>query len=101
LADNAATRTGLATLTQKLLNHGAAWGTAFPSSHVAVSLVASVAGTRAHPPSGFGLLPLAVLLTLGTVYGQFHYAIDALFGLIVGACVLAVGLGRWPASEAA
>lgn len=95
-ADNAATRTLLATFTQRLLNGGAAWGTAFPSSHVAVSLVASVAAFRAWPFAGAVLLPMALLLTLGTVYGQFHYAIDALGGLLVAAMVLAVGWRRWP-----
>lgn len=95
-ADNAATHTLLARLTQSLLNQGAAWGTAFPSSHVAVSIVASVAACRAWPSSGVFLLPAALLLTLGTVYGQFHYAIDALAGVAVAAVVLAVGLRRWP-----
>jgi membrane-associated phospholipid phosphatase len=97
-ADNAATHTALARLTQTLLNNGAAWGTAFPSSHVAVSIVASVAACRAWPRSGVLLLPAALLLTLGTVYGQFHYAIDALAGMAVAAVVLAVGLPRWPDS---
>jgi membrane-associated phospholipid phosphatase len=95
-ADNAATHSALARLTQALLNNGAAWGTAFPSSHVAVSIVASVAAWRAWPRSGVLLLPAALLLTLGTVYGQFHYAIDALAGLAVAAVVLAVGLPRGP-----
>jgi membrane-associated phospholipid phosphatase len=101
-ADNAATHTLLARLTQALLNNGAAWGTAFPSSHVAVSIVASVAACRAWPRSGAFLLPAALLLTLGTVYGQFHYAVDALAGAGIAAVVLAVGLQGWPeTSEAA
>jgi membrane-associated phospholipid phosphatase len=99
LADNEATRTALARFTQRLLNQGAAWGTAFPSSHVAVSLVASVAGARALPASGMVLVPLAVLLTLATVYGQFHYAVDALAGAAVAALVLGVGFWRWPSTE--
>jgi membrane-associated phospholipid phosphatase len=99
LADNEATRTALARFTQRLLNQGAAWGTAFPSSHVAVSLVASVAAARAWPALGLVLVPLALLLTLATVYGQFHYAVDALAGAAVAALVLAVGLWHGPTPE--
>ena len=40
-ADNAATAVPLARLTHRLLEGGSAWGTAFPSSHVAVALVAA------------------------------------------------------------
>ena len=100
-ADNAATHTLLARLTQSLLDNGAAWGTAFPSSHVAVSLVAGVAGFRAWPAVGVLLLPAALLLTLATVYGQFHYAVDALGGVAVAALVIVVGFRRWPVEQAA
>jgi membrane-associated phospholipid phosphatase len=88
LADNAATRTALARATQRLLDNGAAWGTAFPSSHVAVSLVAAGGAFGAWRALGAVLVPAAVLLTLGTVYGQLHYAVDALAGVAVAAAVL-------------
>jgi membrane-bound metal-dependent hydrolase YbcI (DUF457 family) len=77
-----------AVLTQRLLERAAAWGTAFPSSHVAASLVASVSAWRGLKPLGAPLVVLAVLLTLGTVYGQFHYAVDALAGAALAAAVL-------------
>jgi hypothetical protein len=50
----------------------------------------SLAWIRAFPslrPLGVVLVPLAVLLSLGTVYGQFHYAVDALAGAAVALCV--------------
>jgi membrane-associated phospholipid phosphatase len=84
LALNPATQVGAAQVTRRLLNEGAAWGTAFPSSHVAVSLAASGAALLEWPPLGGVLLVLALLLALGTVYGQFHYAIDALAGAALG-----------------
>ena len=89
LADNAATRTAIAQLTQRLLDDGAAWGTAFPSSHVAVSLVAAGATLREWRPLWVVLMVAAVLLALATVYGQFHYAVDAVAGAVLAAAVVA------------
>ena len=85
---NAATSVPLARLTHRLLEGGSAWGTAFPSSHVAVALVAAVCAWRGWRPLGAALVPVAVLLTLATVYGQLHYAVDALAGVVVAALVL-------------
>jgi membrane-associated phospholipid phosphatase len=89
-ADNAATAVLPARLAQRLLDGNAAWGTAFPSSHVAVSLVGAGAAVREWPAFGMALLVPAVLLTFGTVYGQFHYASDAIAGAVVAATVLAL-----------
>jgi hypothetical protein len=91
LAENAATAVAPARFTQRLLNAGAAWGTAFPSSHVAVSIVASLSAFGAWRAFGGALVVVSTLLALGTVYGQFHYAVDALAGLIVGLAMLRVG----------
>ena len=87
LPRNAATEVPLAVLTHRLLEGGSAWGTAFPSSHVAAGLVSALAASRHLRPLGWVLLPLVVLLSLGTVYGQFHYAVDALAGAGVALCV--------------
>ena len=87
LAHNAATAVWPARATQQLLNAAGAWGTAFPSSHVAAALVAGLAAWRSWRPLGAVLFPAAVALALGTVYGQFHYAIDALAGALVAGAV--------------
>jgi membrane-associated phospholipid phosphatase len=94
LATNAATAVGIARFTQSLLNSGAAWGTAFPSSHVAVAVVASLSALLAWPRFGAPVVALAGLLTVATVYGQFHYAVDALAGLALGVMMLAVRIRR-------
>jgi len=86
--ENAATAVPLARLTHRLLESGSAWGTAFPSSHVAVAVVAAVAAWRGWRPLGAVLFPAAVLLALGTVYGQLHYAVDAVAGGLVAAAML-------------
>jgi membrane-associated phospholipid phosphatase len=88
-ADNAATAVLPARLAQRLLDGQAAWGTAFPSSHVAVSLVGAAAAAREWAAFGILLLVPAALLTIATVYGQFHYASDAIAGLVLAWAVLA------------
>ena len=61
--------------------HGAsAMGTAFPSSHVAVCWCAVYALWRDLRRLAWWLAPVAVALAFGTVYGQFHYGVDALAG---------------------
>jgi membrane-associated phospholipid phosphatase len=91
LAQNAATATPLAAFTQDLLNAASSRGTAFPSSHVAAALVASLTALREWRPLGAVLLPAAILLALGTVYGQLHYVVDALAGAALAAVVVALG----------
>ena len=89
-AANAASDTAISRFTQRLLDGGAAWGTAFPSSHVAVSLVAAGLTAREWRPLGTVLLVAASLLTLGTVYGQLHYAVDAVAGAALAGAIVAV-----------
>jgi membrane-associated phospholipid phosphatase len=77
-------------LAHRVLEAGSAQGSAFPSSHVGVSVAQTLVVWRYLPR----LTPVFALLTiglaLGAIYGGFHYAIDALAGLILGA--LAFGL---------
>lgn len=68
----------------RLLEAGSSRGTAFPSSHVAASVVASLAALRYQPRVGIVVSVLTVGLTAATVYGGFHYAVDAVAGVIVG-----------------
>ncbi len=84
--DNPAARLVYATLSQ-----GSAYGAAFPSSHVAATLVATAAAWRASSRLGAVLTVPAVLLTVGVVYCQMHYAVDALAGVLL-AGILVVGL---------
>jgi membrane-associated phospholipid phosphatase len=76
-------------LVHGILEAGSAKGTAFPSSHVAATVSAWLAAGRLDRRVLWALSPLAVALTLGTVYGRFHYGIDALAGLLfAGVAVL-------------
>src|SRR5215467_13808464 len=66
-ADNAATQTAIAQLTAGLLDNVAAWGAAFPSSHIAVSVVATAAALREWRALGWVLTVPTALLALGCV----------------------------------
>jgi hypothetical protein len=89
LVQNAASQVGPARWAQWLLDRGDSWGAAFPSSHVAASVVATGMALRYCRPLGLVLLPLTIGLVLGVVYGQFHYGVDALSGLVVAGAMLA------------
>lgn len=76
---------------------GSSKGTAFPSSHVAATVAAWLSCRRIARRWYWIAAPFVLLLTLGTVYGRFHYAVDALAGLLVAlaAWKLAPALIRW------
>jgi membrane-associated phospholipid phosphatase len=90
-----------ARLVHALLDAGASYGTAFPSSHVAASWAAVLLAVRDARRLALGLAPVVLGLALGTVYGQFHYAVDACAGAAVAlACWLATDPFRaWLASR--
>jgi membrane-associated phospholipid phosphatase len=76
-----------ARLAYEALSTGSSYGAAFPSSHVAAALAATLAAARVSRHLGLLLLVPTILLTLGVVYCQMHYGVDALAGLAVGALV--------------
>ncbi len=90
--DNAPAR-----LVYSTLAAGSSYGAAFPSSHVAATVAAALAAFRGSRALGLALAIPTVLLTIGVVYCQMHYAVDAVAGLAVGAAVaLALGGVRRP-----
>ena len=68
-------------------------GSAIPSSHVAAALCTVHFSFRYLRPIRFFHLGLAILLCLATVYGRFHYGVDALGGLAAAAVL--IPLGNW------
>ena len=79
-----------ARLTYDALASGSSYGAAFPSSHVAAALAATLAAIRTSRRLGVVLIIPTALLTIGVVYCQMHYAVDALAGLAIGAVVTLV-----------
>lgn len=64
----------------------------FPSAHVSGAMSAALAMCRVLPEQtrvGRGLLILSALIAIATVYGRYHYAADAVAGLMVA------GLAEW------
>jgi membrane-associated phospholipid phosphatase len=73
-----------ARLTYEALATGSSYGAAFPSSHVAAAVAATLAAARSSRRLGMLLLIPTMLMTVGVVYCQMHYGVDALGGLAVG-----------------
>lgn len=71
-------------LVHLVLGSGASRGAAFPSSHVAGAVTVFWMSARFEKPISpiMGLLCGGIFF--GTVYGGFHYAVDALGGLVLG-----------------
>ena len=84
--DNLTARMVYATLAR-----GSSYGAAFPSSHVAAALAATIATWAASRRLGGVLAVATALLTVSVVYCQMHYALDAVAGLAVGVVAAAVG----------
>jgi membrane-associated phospholipid phosphatase len=75
-----------------MLSRASAYGAAFPSSHVAAALVAAAAAFRGSRALGWALVPPVILLTIGVVYCQMHYAVDVLGGVALAGLVVGAGL---------
>ncbi|AHG88334.1 hypothetical protein J421_0797 [Gemmatirosa kalamazoonensis] len=76
---------------ERLLRAGSSRGTAFPSSHVAVSLAQTLAVLRASRPLGAACAVCTLALALGAVYGSLHYGVDVVAGAGVGTAVGLLG----------
>ena len=72
-----------ARLVYAVLSQGSSFGAAFPSSHVAATVAATVATWQGSRLAGIILVIPTLLLTVGVVYCQMHYAVDAVAGLVV------------------
>ena len=65
-----------------------------PSGHAATSVAVGLAVWSVSAPAGAALLCVAAGITIGTVLGRYHYAVDSLSGVLVGV------LGWWVAFHA-
>jgi membrane-associated phospholipid phosphatase len=62
----------------------------FPSGHVAVSLAAALGVWRVWPEAGAVFSVVALLIGIAAVTGRYHYAIDVVFGFMIGGLMAAV-----------
>jgi len=63
---------------------GRVHGAAFPSAHVAGSMVAIVASWHYRRWLFWACLPFFASMCVATVYGRYHYVADVLAGLVLG-----------------
>lgn len=64
--------------------YGRVHGGAFPSAHMAGSVVALLAAWRAVPRLGYALLPVVIAIAAATIYGRYHYVVDVVAGAVAG-----------------
>lgn len=76
-------------LAHAVLEAGSSQGAAFPSSHVGVAVAQTALAVRYLPRLVPVLALLTVGLAVGAVYGGFHYATDAVAGMMLGLAVVA------------
>jgi membrane-associated phospholipid phosphatase len=69
---------------ERIERYGRVHGGAFPSAHVAGSVVTWLVAGRVAPVLGLCLTPLVALLMVATVYGRYHYGVDVIAGSVVG-----------------
>jgi membrane-associated phospholipid phosphatase len=63
---------------------------------VAASIVATLCALRFWRPLGLVLTPLTIGLTFAVVYGQFHYGVDAITGIVVAIAIwMSLNGGMW------
>lgn len=69
---------------------GSSYGAAFPSSHVAAAIAATLSAARGSRTLCWTLAVPTALLSVAVVYCQMHYGVDAIAGLLTGAGVTAI-----------
>ncbi len=76
-------------LNDYLHHQGAIVGGCFPSTHLSAATAAVLAAARRNKKLFWGSVGWFALLFFSTVYGRYHYVVDGLAGLIVGAFAFA------------
>ncbi len=80
------------TATIELVEHfGRVHGAAFPSAHVAGSMVAILAARHYKPWLYWICAPFFAAMCVATVYGRYHYVADVIAGIAVGSIAWAAG----------
>jgi len=85
-------------LVHRILHSGSSVGTAFPSSHCAVAATCWLVVLLWEKRAAWFLAAIVPTLTVGTIYGGFHYGVDALGGWLLALILLPLSLTlhrRW------
>jgi hypothetical protein len=77
-----------------ILRHGSVQANTFPSAHVAITVACAFALLRAGPLwAGATYLVIGAGIALGAVAGRYHYAADAILGVVTAAAAWLAGIG--------
>jgi membrane-associated phospholipid phosphatase len=76
-------------LAHEVSARGGARGGAFPSAHVSGTVLVTLVAWRYQRPLAYLLVPFTLGVMVATVYGRFHYVLDALAGAGLSAVVFA------------
>ncbi len=79
-------------LNQTIQGQGSIRGGCFPSSHVGAAFAMLWGTIRYNRKLGLFLLPNVFGMALATVYCQYHHAVDAIAGAILGTIFFGVGI---------
>ena len=77
-------------LIHMILSSASSKGTAFPSSHCAISVIVVLYAAHYHPVVFAILCPFGVGLVVATVYARMHYAVDAILGTVLGVVIFGI-----------
>ena len=78
-------------LMRHIHDHGAVLGAAFPSSHVAATLVPWWHAWKNLPRLRVWFTLQLVLVAMATVYCRYHYVVDVIGGALLGGVILVLG----------
>jgi membrane-associated phospholipid phosphatase len=76
-------------LNELVLNRASVSLNTFPSGHVATSVATALAVAAVDPMAGLAFGLAAAAVTTASVVGRYHYAADAVAGLVVGVATFA------------
>jgi membrane-associated phospholipid phosphatase len=82
----------VAAFTRAIQAHAAVRGGTIPSSHISEAMIWALAAFRYNRRLGGVLLAFVPAVALSTVYLNYHYALDPICGLLLGALLYPVGL---------
>ncbi len=71
-------------LNLSVLKHASVQVNTFPSGHASTAIAAALAISSIHLPVGVVVLVLASSITVATVLGRYHYALDSVLGAVLG-----------------
>jgi membrane-associated phospholipid phosphatase len=82
----------VAAFTRAVQAHAAVRGGTFPSSHISEALIWALVAFRYNRRVGAALLAGVPAVAVSTVYLNYHYALDPIAGLLLGALLYPVAL---------